>query len=69
MKLRVRGMSCEHCARSVRQAVKRVAPDAVVRIDLASGTIEIDGAFDRQAVEAAIREAGFAVIGAEPAAG
>lgn len=67
MKLRVEGMSCEHCVRTVREAVKAVAPAAEVRVDLASGTVEIEGEADRVAVEAAIREAGYEVVGEAPA--
>ncbi|GBD45182.1 Copper chaperone CopZ [bacterium HR40] len=63
MRLRVAGMSCDHCVRTVREAVKRVAPQSEVRVDLASGVVEIAGAADRTAVEAAIREAGYEVVG------
>jgi copper chaperone len=68
MKLRVEGMSCEHCVRTVREAVRKVAPGAEVRVDLATGTVEVAGPADRTAVEAAIREAGYEVTGEAPAA-
>jgi copper chaperone len=67
MKLRVEGMSCEHCVRTVREAVRKVAPGAEVRVDLASGTVEVTGPADRNAVEAAIRDAGYEVTRGAPA--
>jgi copper chaperone len=63
MRLRVQGMSCEHCRRTVREAVQKVAPGAEVTVDLASGTVDITGPADRAAVVAAIREAGYEVLG------
>lgn len=67
MKLRVEGMSCEHCVRTVREAVRQVVPNAEVRVDLASGIVEVTGGADRAKVAAAIRQAGYEVSGEAPA--
>lgn len=67
MKLRVEGMSCEHCVHTVREAVRKVAPAAEVRVDLTAGTVEVEGPADRAKVETAIREAGYEVTGEAPA--
>lgn len=69
MKLRVEGMSCEHCVKTVRDAVARVAPQAQIRVDLSAATVEVEGPADRAAVEAAIRDAGYEVVASERRAG
>lgn len=61
MQLKVQGMTCEGCANAVRRSVARVAPDARVAIDLASGRVTVDGRADEAAVIAAIEKAGYDV--------
>ncbi len=61
MKLRVAGMSCEHCVQAVRKAVESVAPGARVQVDLASGTVEVEGEAAEEAVVRAIEDAGYEV--------
>jgi copper chaperone len=56
---KVSGMTCGGCARSVERAIKSVAPDATVTVDLASGRVSVDGEADEQAIAQAIDEAGF----------
>ena len=57
--LNVGGMSCSGCADSVTRAVTRVAPDARVVVDLASGRVDVSGAPSREVVAAAIEKAGY----------
>lgn len=38
----VQGMTCGHCERAVTQAVQQVDPNAQVRIDRASGKVDVD---------------------------
>jgi copper chaperone CopZ len=58
----VRGMTCSHCALSVREAVSEVAGVAAVEVDLASGRLSVSGAgVDPHAVRAAVAEAGYEV--------
>lgn len=61
MTLKVGGMACSGCASAVETAVKKVAPEAGVSIDLAAGTVSITGAPARALVEAAIIKAGYEV--------
>jgi len=61
MRLQVDGMSCQHCVSAITRAVQAVAPDAIVRVSLADGTVEVDGGVDRQALVAAIEEEGYEV--------
>lgn len=60
---RVTGMTCGGCARSVETAIKAVAPQATVSIDLASAKVSVDGASDDQ-VKKAVDDAGFSFEGA-----
>jgi copper chaperone len=63
LKLKVAGMSCGGCAKSVTQAVAAAAPGAKVSVDLKSGEVAIDGAVSKQVVVAAIEDAGYDVVG------
>ncbi len=61
MKLRVKGMSCEHCVKAIREAVTAVCAGAEVEVDLEAGTVTVEGTDDRAAVVEAIEEAGYEV--------
>lgn len=63
MKLKVAGMTCGGCAKSVERAVVAAAPGAKVSVDLKSGEVAIDGAAAKQAVVTAIEDAGYDVVG------
>jgi copper chaperone len=56
----VQGMTCGHCEKAVTQAVKSVDPQAEVKIDRASGKVEVASAQPREAIAAAIAEEGYA---------
>jgi len=64
MVLKVDGMSCEHCARAVTNAVSGISGTQDVAVDLKGGTVSFNfdsgkGALD--AIEAAISEEGYTV--------
>ena len=59
--LNVQGMTCGHCERAVTEAVKTVDPQAMVKIDLATGVVEINSAQPREALASAITEEGYTV--------
>ena len=59
--LSVQGMTCGHCERAVTDAVKSVDPKAVVKIDRASGKVEVESESAREALAKAIVEEGYAV--------
>ena len=63
MKLKVSGMTCGGCAKSVERAVTAAAPGSKVTVDLASGEVAVDGNTAKQAVIAAIEDAGYDVVG------
>lgn len=57
----VQGMSCGHCVSAVTQAVKSVDPGAEVKVDLASGKVDVQSDEDRAAIAKAIEEEGYTV--------
>ena len=57
----VQGMSCGHCVGAVTQAVKSVDPQAEVKVDLASGQVDVQSQQDRAAIARAIEEEGYKV--------
>jgi copper chaperone len=67
MLLEVRKMTCNHCVRAVTAAVHARDPGAKVEVDLAHGTVRIDGrTSDANTVADAIREEGYEVAVLEP---
>lgn len=64
IKLKVDGMSCDHCVRAVTQALASVVGvDAVVDVSLERGVAIVEGEPDISALVAAITEEGYS---AEP---
>lgn len=57
----VQGMTCGHCERAVSQAIKAVDPQSEVRIDRASGLVEVQSQAPREALAHAITEEGYTV--------
>ncbi|QSB13064.1 heavy-metal-associated domain-containing protein [Natronosporangium hydrolyticum] len=60
----VKGMTCDHCARSVTEEVSKVAGAVEVTVDLKAGevTVTSTGPVDDQAVAEAVEEAGYEVV-------
>ena len=62
LSISVPDMTCGHCETSVRGEVSKVVGVAAVNVDLDTKLVTVTGAgLDRDAVEAAIKEAGFDV--------
>jgi copper chaperone len=57
----VQGMSCGHCVGAVTEAVKTLDPQAEVKVDLASGQVEVQSQQDHAAIARAIEEEGYKV--------
>jgi len=56
----VNDMTCGHCASTITKAVQEAVPGAKILIDLDTHKVQVEAAADsRQAVENAIREAGY----------
>ena len=59
--IEVSGMSCQHCVAAVQRAVHTVHAGAAVKVDLASGRVEIDAdAAEAAPMRAAIEAEGYA---------
>ena len=61
MVLEVRGMSCGHCVAAITSAVSALPGVTGVDVDLAGGSVRVDGMPDPAAVAAAIEDAGYDV--------
>lgn len=57
----VQGMTCGHCEHSVTRAIRGVDPAAEVRIDRASGQVQVQTGAEREALVRAIAEEGYGV--------
>jgi copper chaperone len=57
----VSGMTCGHCATSVREEVTSIPGVTAVDVDVASGKVRIDSEHhvDAAAIENAVEEAGY----------
>ena len=60
---RVGGMNCGGCVAAVTRAIKQLDPKVQVAVDLESGSVRIDGAVGRDAVQRAVEGAGFSFEG------
>jgi copper chaperone len=61
MEFNVPDISCGHCVRAVTEAVKLADPDAQVSVDLDSKKVTVQTTREREAVAAALAEAGYPV--------
>ena len=57
----VTGMTCGHCVRAVTAAIANRDAQAAVRVDLATGRVEVDSEVPRTDLAAAIVEEGYEV--------
>lgn len=63
LKLKVKGMSCGHCAQTVTRAVEALPGIERALVDLAAGEVSVEGKAEETAVRRAIEEAGYEVQG------
>ncbi|AOS92125.1 heavy-metal-associated domain-containing protein [Mycobacterium intracellulare] len=65
MTVAVTGMTCGHCASSVREEIGNIPDVTAVDVDLASGqvTIDSDGPIGTEAIKNAVEEAGYQLAG------
>jgi copper chaperone CopZ len=61
LRLKVSGMTCEHCVAAVGKAVRSVPGAADVAVDLARGEVTVTGSPDERAIRDAIAQEGYAV--------
>jgi copper chaperone len=58
----VEDMTCGHCVGTITQAIRAVAPNAHVHVDLGAKEVAVEGPADGAAVLGAIREAGYSPV-------
>ena len=59
-KLKIEGMSCQHCVKAVDTALSDVpGVDRVVAVRLDEGEAEVEGTSDTKALIAAVEEEGY----------
>ncbi|HYD81364.1 MAG TPA: heavy-metal-associated domain-containing protein [Paucimonas sp.] len=58
----IHDMTCGHCVGAITKAIKEVEPQAAVDIDLAGHLVRVGASGDAQAIEDAIREAGYTPV-------
>lgn len=60
----VTGMTCGHCATSVREEISEIAGVTDVRVDVGSGAVDVtsESALDTDAVARAVAEAGYRLV-------
>ncbi len=62
IKLKVTGMTCEHCEKAVTNALSDVAGvDKVITVDRERNEAIVEGAAETEALLAAVREEGYEV--------
>ncbi len=57
----VTGMTCGHCEKAVTRAIRQLDPQAEVKIDLASGSVQVQSQQPREALTQAIADEGYGV--------
>ena len=63
-KIKIKGMSCQHCVMAVKKALAGIAGVQNVDVDLASGeaTLDTNQLIDLAAVKEGIKKAGYEVV-------
>ena len=61
-RIKIKGMSCQHCIASTRKALEAIPGISNIQIDLAKGEAAFDGKVDIQTVQDAITRIGFEVV-------
>ncbi|MDE2514414.1 MAG: heavy-metal-associated domain-containing protein [Rhodospirillales bacterium] len=61
IELKVSGMTCQHCVHAVTAAVGALPGVRGVAVDLAAGTVRVEGSPDPAALRAAIEEEGYSL--------
>lgn len=59
----IEGMTCQHCAGSVRREVAALEGVAAAEVDLGTHTLTVEGTAADDAIAGAVAEAGYAIAG------
>ncbi len=61
--LKIEGMMCNHCKMAVEKALGAVEGVTSVSVDLENKSAHVAGSAVREALEKAVRDAGYEVVG------
>ena len=61
IEFKVERMTCGGCAATVKAAVAKVAPTARTEIEIATGTLRVEGDAEEARIRAAIEQAGYGI--------
>ena len=65
-KIIIKGMSCDHCARSIQRALTESSGIESAEVDYKKGEAIVTGPdFDRDALKSAVESLGYSVVGFE----
>ena len=59
--LKVSGMTCGGCVKSVENAIHGIDPTAKVSVDLPTQIVKVDSHKNKETISAAIEEAGYSI--------
>lgn len=59
MQFAVDNMTCEHCVRTITNALCRLDPNATIAVDLKQGRLDTQGGFSATEVLAALNSEGY----------
>ncbi len=59
MQFNITAMTCDHCVKTVTEAVHTVDPRAIVEVDLDSHRVSVETTESRAAIAEALTEAGY----------
>ena len=65
MKIKIEGMSCQHCVGHVTEALKNIPGLSDVNVSLEDKCATVSGSADHAVIKAAIEEEGYDVVGIE----
>lgn len=65
MKIKIEGMSCQHCVGHVTEALKNIAGLSDIKVSLEEKCATVSGNADPTVIKAAIEEEGYDVVGIE----
>ncbi len=61
--IQIEGMSCGHCVKAVRETLEEMEGVEVEAVEIGSARVRYDdGQVEREKIEEAVEEAGFAVV-------
>ena len=60
--VKIKGMSCQHCVASTKDALEKIPGISDVKVDLEKGEATYQGEVDIQKIKAAISKIGFEVV-------